>query len=70
MTPQEIAENNLFIDSVEKIYMKWSKKDLILEIFEFMTVEDYKKVLRSFSNIDEIREATEKIEEKMDGAYQ
>ena len=54
MTPQEIIDNELFINSVEKIYMNWSKEDLILEIFNFMSVEDYKKVLRDFSQIDEI----------------
>lgn len=54
MTPQEIIDNELFIESVHNTYMNWSKEDLILEIFEFMSVADYKKVLREFSEIDQI----------------
>lgn len=54
MTPQEIIDNELFIESVQNTYMNWSKEDLILEIFEFMSVADYKKVLREFSEIDQI----------------
>jgi len=66
MTPQEIIDNELFINSVEKIYMNWSKEDLILEIFNFMSVEDYKKVLRNFSQIDEITADFKQFEKERD----
>jgi len=66
MTPQEIIDNELFINSVEKIYMNWSKEDLILEIFDFMSVEDYKKVLRDFSQIDEITADFKQFEKERD----
>ena len=66
MTPQEIIDNELFINSVEKIYMNWSKDDLILEIFNFMSVEDYKKVLRDFSQIDEITADFKQFEKERD----
>jgi hypothetical protein len=66
MTPQEIIDNELFINSVEKIYMNWSKEDLILEIFNFMSVEDYKKVLRDFSQIDEITADFKQFEKERD----
>ncbi len=55
MTPQEIKDNEMFIDAVSNIYMQWPKEDLVNEILEFMSVEDYKKVLREFSEIDEIK---------------
>jgi len=66
MTPKEIIDNELFIDSIEKIYMNWSKEDLILEIFDFMSVEDYKKVLRDFSQIDEITADFKQFEKERD----
>ena len=66
MTPQEIIDNELFINSVEKIYMNWSKEDLILEIFNFMSVEDYKKVLSDFSQIDEITADFKQFEKERD----
>ena len=66
MTPQEIIDNELFINSVEKIYMNWSKEDLILEIFEFMSVADYKKVLREFSEIDQITAEFKQFEKERD----
>lgn len=55
MTPQEIKDNEMFIDAVSNVYMQWPKEDLVNEILEFMSVEDYKKVLREFSEIDEIK---------------
>lgn len=55
MTPQEIIDNEIFINAIADIYMQWPKEDLINEILEFMSVEDYKKVLREFSEIDEIK---------------
>lgn len=64
MTPQEIIDNELFIESVQNTYMNWSKEDLISEIFEFMSVADYKKVLREFSEIDQITAEFEQFEKE------
>lgn len=55
MTPQEIIDNEMFVNAIADIYMQWPKEDLVNEILEFMSVEDYKKVLREFSEIDEIK---------------
>lgn len=64
MTPQEIIDNELFIESVHNTYMNWSKEDLISEIFEFMSVADFKKVLREFSEIDQITAEFEQFEKE------
>jgi hypothetical protein len=64
MTPKEMIENETFMKAVENIYMKWSKEDLISEIFEFMSVSDYKKVVRNFSQIDEIKADFEQFEKE------
>ena len=66
MTPQEIIDNEMFIDAVSNIYMQWSKEDLVNEILEYMSVEDYKKVLREFSEIDEINLDFTQLKKELD----